>query len=125
MLGDKMTDENGNIAAPVPKRRSHDGKDPQPVVKVASELLFRDQLRKVAIGRSHQAHIDRNRTSSPQPFDLALLEGAQQLGLEVYRQLAHLVQKERSLMGEFKTPHLLRDGPRKCTFLMPEEFTFE
>ena len=60
-----------------------------------------------------------------QPLDLSLLEGAQQLGLEIDAQRAHLVQEQGAAVGQLELAHLACVGPRKRALLVPEQLGFE
>src|ERR1039458_7068436 len=55
-----------------------------------------------------------------QPLELALLQNAQQLGLQLQRDVADFVQKKRALVGQLEAPDLLADGARECALLMAE-----
>ena len=45
--------------------------------------------------------------------------------MQVERQLAHLVEKERALVRQLQPAHLARDGAGERAFLMAEELAFE
>ena len=47
-----------------------------------------------------------------QPLELPLLQNAQQLGLQLQRNIADLVQEQRAVVRQFEAPDLLRDGAR-------------
>ena len=76
------------------RRRHLDRKHVQPVVEVLPELAFPDQLFQVPIRRRDDADIDLDRLLAPQPLDLLLLQDAQQLGLDLGRQLADFIQED-------------------------------
>jgi hypothetical protein len=61
----------------------------------------------------------------PRNLDTALLQDAQQFGLELERNLADLIQKYCSPIGQLKPADLLRDGAGKGASLMPKQFTFQ
>ena len=61
----------------------------------------------------------------PSALDLPLLQGAQQLGLQVERHLAHLVEKERALVRQLEAADLARDGAGERALLVAEELAFE
>ena len=58
-------------------------------------------------------------------FELALLQNAQQFGLEVRRQFSDLVQEHRAALRGFELAFLRRHRPRERAFLMPEQFAFQ
>jgi hypothetical protein len=49
------------------------------------------------------------------------LQHAQQLGLKLQRDVADLIQKYRSAIGQLKAADALRDGAGKSAFLVSEE----
>ena len=51
-------------------------------------------------------------TDAAEPLELALLEDAQELRLQVERELADLVQEERAAVGELEPPDLAGRRPR-------------
>ncbi len=46
-------------------------------------------------------------------FELTLLQCPEQLRLDFNRKVAHLVQKQRALVGQFEPANLLGDGARE------------
>ena len=86
-------------------------------------MCIRDsyKLVEIPIRRGEDANIDLDGLGAADPLKLAFLQDAQQLRLEVERQLAHLVEEERTMVGEFKTAlaALGRTGERAA--LMTEE----
>src|SRR5262249_5141577 len=54
-----------------------------------------------------------------------LLEDAQQLGLQLERQVADLVEEERAAVRELETPDALGDGARERAALVPEELALQ
>src|SRR5262249_44453809 len=70
-------------------------------------------LLEVAIGRGYQPGIRSDRSRTTEAFKFALLQDAQQLRLQLERNLADLVQKHRAAIRQFKAPHPLRDRTRE------------
>ena len=116
-----MLDELRNVLTPIAQRRYGDGKHVEPVVQVATETTLTDFLGQVAIGRRNDADVDVDGARAAEPFDLALLQHAEQLGLELERQLPDLVEEDRSAVGELETANLRRMRARKRAALAPEE----
>src|SRR2546430_13614500 len=100
-------------------------KNIQPVKQVFAKFSLLNHLLEFAIGGSDQACIGSQSTRASQPFELPFLEHAQQLGLKLERDVADLIQKYRSAIGQFKAANALRDGARKSAFLMSEELAFQ
>ena len=75
------------------------------------------------------AAISRKSTRSgpraPQSLDLALLESAQQLRLQLERHVADLVEKQRALVRQLEPADLLREGARERPLLVAEPLALE
>ena len=56
-----------------------------------------------------------------EPFDLSLLEHAQQLDLDLRRQVADLVEEDRRAIGQFEAPDLPGEGAREGALLAAEQ----
>src|SRR5207248_6428910 len=67
--------------------------------------------------------VDRVRPADPAVF--LLLERAQQLGLQVERDLSDFVQEQGPPVGQLHQPGLGSDGPSECALLMAEELGFQ
>src|SRR6476660_6615258 len=74
---------------------------------------------------SHQAHIDLDRLATAEPFELLFLQHAQQLRLELQRNVSHLVQKQRALVRHLETARLLTDCAGESSLLVAEQFAFQ
>src|SRR5207245_11653722 len=94
-------------------------------ILLAAKLVFRDQLFMVAVGSSHQADINLLRTCTAKPLVLPLLTRPQKLRLTLQLNVADLIEKQRSLVREFKTPHLLGNCPREGAAFVAKQFAFE
>src|ERR1700739_5096620 len=60
-----------------------------------------------------------------QTLELLLLQDTQELRLKRQRNISHLGQQERSLIGQFETANLLRDSAGKCALLMAKKFALQ
>ena len=101
------------------------GKDVQPVVEIAPEASRLDHRLEVAVRRRDQAHVDAQRARAAEALELLLLEHAQELRLELDRDVAHFVQEERSAVGQLEAPDALRDRARERAALVAEELALE
>jgi hypothetical protein len=91
------------------------------MVQVAAERILLYALRKVVVACSEQLDIHLDLLRAAQAAQLAVFDRRQQLGLEIERQLADLVEENRAAVGLFHetAPASLRIG--ECTGLVPEE----
>ena len=67
-----------------------------------------DSLFEIAVRGRDDARVDANRLGIAEPLDLLLLEHAQQLDLDVHRQIADLVEEDRRVVGQLEASHLTR-----------------
>ena len=74
----------------------------QPVVEVAAELLVGDHRDEVAVRRRHQPDVDANRPGAAEALELLLLQHAQQLGLQLQRNVADLVEEQRAAVRQLE-----------------------
>src|SRR3546814_7137127 len=64
---------------------------------------------------------DLNRLVPAEPFEPALLERSQELGLRDERQVANLIEEERAVVGELEPPGLAVLSPREGPLLVAEK----
>ena len=122
---DEMRGEFGNIFDSFAKRREMNRKDTEAVVQVLAETTLRDFVRQVPIGGRHNADVHTACPLLADPLELAFLNHAQELALELQRDFANFVEEQRSTVGRLKSSCSIADGSGKCTFDVPEELAFE
>src|SRR5207247_2534496 len=71
------------------------------------------------------ARVDRVRLAAADAQDLALLQRAQELHLDVRRDLGDLVEEERAAVGALEAAGARRDGAREGALLVAEELALE
>ena len=79
-----------------PQRRQRDVHDVDPVVEVFAESALLDGRLEIAVGRHDHPDIDRELFAAADGPHGALLEHAQQLGLEPQGHVPDLVQEDRA-----------------------------
>src|SRR5262249_18338478 len=89
--------------------------------EVLPEPAFLDRLFEIDVGRGDQTELGLDWLGSAHPFDLALLDGAQQLGLEVEPQIADLVEEQRAVRRELEFSKLLAVRSGKGAALVAEQ----
>ena len=77
------------------------------------------------MGGGDQAHIHVNGPVASQALEFPLLDGAQELGLELQWQVTHFVQEQRALVGQFEPSDLLLDGAGECSALVAEQLALQ
>ena len=96
-----------------------------PVKKVFTERAGRDHFRQVTVRRANQPDIDRHRRIAAHARHGTALDDRQQFGLQMVRQVADLVEKERPAVGKFK--HAGRAvflAAGECAGLVAEQLAF-
>ena len=88
-------------AAPLAQRRHVDGHFADAEVQVLAEALLDDQRLQIPVGGADDAHVDRDLLASADALDDAVLQEAQQLGLQRQRHVADLVEEQRAAVGGF------------------------
>ena len=81
--------------------------------------------KEVAVRRGDEADVDLDRLRTADPLELLLLQDAQQLRLELERDLADLVEEQRAAVGHLEAADLLGDGAGEGAPLVPEELALE
>ena len=71
------------ILDPIAQRRHADRDHVDPVVEILAEPSFLDRLLEIDVGRRDQPEVGLDRLRSADALDLAFLDGAQQLGLQL------------------------------------------
>ena len=114
-----------NVVRPLAQRRQIDAQDVEPIEQIGAEPPVLDELAQRLVRRGDDAHVDRDRLHAADAHELALLEHAQQLDLRRRRNLADLVEEERSRIGELEAsePPLGRAGER--ALLVAEQLALE
>src|SRR6185295_5595746 len=93
--------------------------------EVGAELPRFHELLERAVRRRDDPDVGPDRLRAPDALERLLLEYAQQLRLEVERQVADLVQEERAVVGELEAPEPSCDGARERAPLVSEQLALE
>ena len=111
----KAFGQQGNVSGTRSQRRNAQGRHGNTVVQVHAETAVGHFLAQVAVRGGNQAEICLARGGFSQPIVFALLQQAQQLGLQVQRHFADLVEEQGASCGRFDLsvhPALARSGKR-------------
>src|SRR5262249_1938578 len=124
-LTHEMLDERADVAGTLAQRRHDDREHAQAEVEVLAEASGRDLGREIAIGRRHDPHVHPTRARAADALDLALLQDAHELPLEVVRDLADLVEEERAAVGRLEAPDAIIRGAVEGAADVTEELARE
>src|SRR5213592_2185116 len=98
-LLDEVSDEEGNVLAPIPKGRQVDRDDVESIKEVLAEQPVGHRLAEVTVGRGDESHVDLDVPGVAHATNLALLDGPQELYLDGRRDLRDLVEEQRAAFG--------------------------
>ena len=93
-----MLHEQRNVVAPLAQRRQLHRDDVQAVEQILAERALGDHLREIGVRRGDDADVDLDRLRVADALELALLQHAQQLGLQRRAHRPDLVEEERALV---------------------------
>src|SRR5271167_4062819 len=122
---DEMPHQQRDILPPLAQCGDPDWEDIQPVEKIGAKFLLLHQSAEIAIGGGNRARVRREGARASQAFELALLQDAQQFGLEFERNLSNLIQEDGSPIGQLEATDPLRNGAGEGASLMSEQFAFQ
>src|SRR6185436_11227081 len=97
-------------------------KNIEAIEQVFTKSSFLRLAFEVAIGRGNHADVHPARRGTAHRLELAFLQYAQQLALQVERQLADFIEKNRAAVGEGEASVAPRRRARERAFLVAEEF---
>src|SRR6185295_7097653 len=103
-----------DVLGALAQRRQLDRDDVDSIEEIFAEAAVLHRLLEIDVGGGDQAELGLDRLAAADPLDVALLDRAQQLGLQVAPQSANLVEEQRAVGGELELPELLpvRAGER-------------
>src|SRR5206468_15924 len=109
--------EERDVLAALAQRRNGDGHDGEAEVEVLAEFPAGDLALQIALRRCDDADVGLDGFVSANATELARLEDAQELGLDVEREIADLVEEDRAAIGELEGALTRRDRAREHTTL--------
>src|SRR6266403_4449816 len=101
------------------------GKHVQAVEQVTAEFLFFDGTNQIAIGGGDQPHVYPNRLRASQVLELLVLQNAQQLGLQLQRNVSNFIEQQSALIRQFQPAELLAYRSGKGSFFVAEQLAFQ
>ena len=110
-----------DVRLPVAQRRQGDGHDVEPIVQVLAKgtaLHGLTQSRLVAASRRTLARMS---FTPPNALKFLVLHHAQELGLQVGRQIANFIQEDRAAVRHLELPLLLCRGACEGTLFMAKQ----
>src|SRR5690348_8154572 len=100
--GGEVPHEQRDVTWPLPQRRQRNRNDVETKEEILAERPLMDAAGEVFVRGRDDPHVDANRLSSADSFDLLCLDRSQQLGLRLGSEVADLVQQQGSCMRELE-----------------------
>src|SRR5258705_8877197 len=125
ILAHEVGGQVGQIRLALPQRGHPDGHHVEAVVEVLAERARPDRLPQVGVGGRDDPHVDLDGAGAAEPLDLPLLQGAEELRLQVDAQAADLVEEEGSSVGQLELAQLARVGAGEGALLVSEQLGLE
>ena len=116
-----MLHQQRDVLPPLAQRGKLNGDHVQPVVQVLPKPSGGDLFRQIARGSGDQAHFHPGRLHPAHAFELALLDGAQELHLHLDRDLPDLVEEQRAAIGQLEAAGLALHGAGERPFFESEQ----
>src|SRR5271154_1620308 len=122
---EKRGDEQRNVVLAVAQRREFNLHDVEAKVEILTESAGPDGGFKVAVGGGDDADVDVAALGGAHGFDFALLQGAEELGLEVHRHVADFIEEEGAALGGLQQALLGLHGSGESAFDVAKELGFD
>ena len=117
-----MFDQQGNVLAPFAQGRNGNGIDVQPVKEVGPKATCCNFSGQVLVGRGNYADVAFIGPAATDPFEFAFLQDMQEFGLGVLGKFTYLIEKQRTLVSQFKASLALLYSIGEGAFFMAEKF---
>ena len=125
VLREERLGDDEHVVAAIAQRRQEQVHDVEAVVEILAEAARADLVLEDAVRRGDDADVDLLGLAVADAVDDALLQRAEELHLEVQRELADLVEEERALVGDLELARARRDGARERALHVAEELALD
>src|SRR4029450_12560564 len=95
------------------------------IVEVLAEAAGLDRLLQIDLGGGDDAGVGADRARAAEPLELPLLQELQQLALDLERQVADLVEEQRTAARRLDAADLLLDRAGEGAALIAEQLRLE
>ena len=124
-LLDKVFGEEGDILGTLVQWRQIDFDHVEAVIEVFSELPFFGEPQQISVGCGDDADVDFDGLRPANSLEPPFLQHAQQLRLHGQRNLADLVEKDRSTVRQLEPALTLTDGAREGPLLVAKQLALQ
>ena len=98
-------------------------KDVEPVKEILAKGLFAHRLEQIAVAGGNDPNVDLNRRAAADPLTFALLQHAEELGLNLEGDFTDLVEEDRAAVGQLEAAEAFGEGAGEGAFFMAEQLT--
>jgi hypothetical protein len=120
-----VSSEEGDVGLALAERRNAEVDDVEAEEEVFAEAAGLDHLGEIAVGGGEDAGVDGDGVVGADGANFFLLEGAEELGLEVEGEFADLVEEDSAAIGGGEKAGLGAVGSGEGAFDVAEEFAFD
>ncbi|EGY01559.1 hypothetical protein AZA_55281 [Nitrospirillum viridazoti Y2] len=120
-----MAGDQADVALPLAQGRQVDGNHVQAIVQILAEPPGRHLGQRIAVGGGDEADVHLLHLRAAHRLEGAGLDEAQDLGLQLHRHLAHLVQEQGAAVGLARGARAVADRPGEGALHMAEDLTFQ
>jgi hypothetical protein len=118
-------DQHRDVTGALAQRRQADDEHREPVVEVGAEAVRVDLGVEVTVARGDDPDVDGTALGAADALDLAAIDGAEELGLEVERELADLVEEQGAARRRLERADAGRAGAGEGAGLVAEQLGLE
>src|SRR5262249_47476571 len=109
----------------IAKGRNSNRDDLQPEIQILAETAFAHLFSQVAMGGGDNPNVDSYFGCCAYRPEAFALDDAEQLGLDIHRQLANLVKEQSSLVGLLKKSRMIPVRAGESAFAIAKQFRFD
>src|SRR5258705_349544 len=124
-LREEVVAEERNVLAALAYRRHAQGDRVDAEVEILAQLTLSQRGLEIDVGRADETEVHVHEPVAADGTVFALLQHAQQLGLQVWGHLANLVEQERAALGHLEEAHLVGVRPRERALLVAEQLALD
>src|SRR6266851_9710598 len=101
-----MVEQEVNIFLPFAKRRQGNCDHVQAMIEVFAETALANEIEQLHVAGGDDANVHLDRFRAAETHEFAFLNNAQELCLRLGSNRGNLIEKNRSLIGDFEEPLL-------------------
>src|SRR5207237_927738 len=124
-LPEQVVNENGDVLAPLSKRRNPNLADGEPIVEILAERAGLDQRAQVAMRRRDDSNVHAAHLGLAEAANFVSLEHAEELRLKLHRQIPDFIDEEGAFVSRLEDTLARGDRAGERAARMPEKLRFD